>query len=504
MKMMFNHTARPNITIAVYALCIAVLTAFAVSNLQILSFAGGVADDVRSEVEQHLVKAEIDRQIDVLFRDQSQISYWDKTVKALGGAVDQAFVQDEIADWLWEDFGIESSVVIQPDGTPLLTVFRSQVMDPAAGLPYVARNRDLVEAARQNYLAHRTPRNGGFVITGQATRFSPPFHASDVRIINGQFGVVTAQAVIPDDEEVLPDGMPQVLLTFKPLSKEMLAGIGESLGLEDLSVAPVAAPVEGRSSMVVSQVAGQPPLAASWKVEPPSSIIWNRAIGPLVASFVVVTLALLMVALHYGRAIQALQQSEARNRHRTTHDNLTGLPNRLQFDHALDAIIAEHRQNRCAILCLDLDKFKAVNDTHGHQAGDVVLKTAARRIADAVGETGMTARVGGDEFIILLWDNLERENVLDLCDTIIASVCQDIAFEGGVARIGASIGVAWWPDDALSTKNIIRSADEALYRAKDNGRGQTWFAGDSGDLGAGATERRRPENGVTTEVTVAA
>ncbi|WP_322990704.1 diguanylate cyclase, partial [Hoeflea sp.] len=106
--------------------------------------------------------------------------------------------------------------------------------------------------------------------------------------------------------------------------------------------------------------------------------------------------------------------------------------------------------------------------------------------------------------IILLWDNLERENVLDLCDTIIASVCQDIAFEGGVARIGASIGVAWWPDDALSTKNIIRSADEALYRAKDNGRGQTWFAGDSGDLGAGATERRRPENGVTTKITVAA
>ncbi|AKI01327.1 diguanylate cyclase (GGDEF) domain-containing protein [Hoeflea sp. IMCC20628] len=492
MKKMLNHTARPNIAIGVYALCIAVLAAFAVSNLQILSFAGGVADDVRSEVEQHLVQAEFERQIDVLVRDQSQISYWDKTVKALRGPVDEEFIENEIADWLWEDFDIESSVVVQPDGTPLVAVFRSLVMDPAAGFPYVVRNRDLVEAARQNYLARRTPRNGGYVITGQPARFSPPLHAADVRIVDGQFGVVIAQAIIPDDVEVLPDGMPQVLLTFKPLNQPILSNIGEKVGLEDLSVAPVAAPVEGRSTMVISQVTGQPPLAASWKVEQPSVIIWKRSIGALAGSFVLVSVALLLVSLRYGRALKALQLSEARNRHRAMHDNLTGLPNRLQFDDALDAIVAEHRQDRCAILCLDLDKFKAVNDTHGHQVGDLVITTAARRIADAVGDAGMAARVGGDEFIILLWDKLDRASVLARCDRMIASVCEDIAFDGGVARIGASIGVAWWPDDALTAKNIIRSADEALYRAKDNGRGQAWFAGDSGEAEPEATDRRRP------------
>lgn len=481
-----------NIAFGVYALCAAVIVVFAVSNLQILSFAGGVADDVRSEVEHHLVQAEISRQIEMLARDQSQISYWDDTVKALGSKVDADFVETEIAEWMWEDFGIESSIVVLPDDQPLLTVFQSSIVDPAAGGSYVARNHDLIEAARQTYLARRIPSGNGFTIAGNPVRSSAPLHSADVRMVNGEFGVVVAHAIIPDDEAVLPDGMPQILLTFKPLTAEKLAGIGRNLGLEDFRVEPADAPADGRSSMIVNQVAGQPPLKASWIVELPSQIIWSRSIQALALSFLMVAAALALVSFRYGRALKALQLSEAANRYRAMHDNLTGLPNRLQFDRALDAIIAEGRQDRCAILCLDLDKFKAVNDTHGHQVGDLVIKTAARRIAEAVGDAGMAARVGGDEFIILLRDKLDRQSVLERCDRMIASVCEDIKFDGGTARIGASIGVAWWPDDALTAKNIIREADEALYRAKDNGRGQSWFAGDSGEDAAGVAERRKP------------
>jgi len=445
---------------------------------------------VRSEVEHHLVQAEIERQLDILARDQSQISFWDKAVIALSGDLDEDFVTEEIVDWMWADFGIESSVVVMPDDRPLLTVFRDMLSEPLAGLPYVALSRDLIESARLNYLARRT-----------AAEDTIPRHVADIRMVNGQFGVVVAQAIFVDDEEensnIPPlNAMPQVFLTFKPLTQSAFSEIGRNLGLGEFRVTPVSAAEEGHSSMVINQVAGQPPLAASWKVEQPSMIIWNRSIGALVGSFILVTVALLLISLRYGRALKSLQLSEAVNRHRATHDNLTGLPNRLQFDHALDTIIAKNRQDRCAILCLDLDQFKLVNDTHGHQVGDVVLKTAARRIADAVGDAGMAARVGGDEFIILLWDKLERVSVLDRCDRIIASVCEEIAFDGGVARIGAIIGVAWWPDDALSAKNIVRSADEALYRAKDNGRGQAWFAGDTGDARLAVTERRRPAPGV--------
>ena len=158
---------------------------------------------------------------------------------------------------------------------------------------------------------------------------------------------------------------------------------------------------------------------------------------------------------------------------------MTGLPNRLQFDQALDDIVSHNKQDRCAIVCVDLDGFKSVNDTYGHQAGDVVITTVASRIAKIVGDTGVAARVGGDEFVILLHDNIDRDSVLWLCDSIIESASEDVRFDGGIARVGASIGVAWWPDDALTPQTIIRRADEALYRAKENGRGRVHFASEA-------------------------
>ncbi|PWW02152.1 diguanylate cyclase (GGDEF)-like protein [Hoeflea marina] len=480
-----------SIAFGVYALCVAVVIVFAASNLQVLSFAGGIADDVRAEVEHNLVQAEIRRQMEILARDQSQISQWDDTVRALGPTIDTDFVEAEIADWMWEDFGIESSVVLGADDRPELTVFKSSMLDPEAGAAYVAHSRDLVRTAQEKYLAQRTAKGAGFVVAGHRVRSLLPLYVADIRLVEGEFGVVVAQAIVPDDVAVLPDGLPKVLLTFKPLDGKAFAEIGRDLGLEDFRIEAADAPAAGRGSMIVSQVAGQPLLKASWKVDLPSDIIWSRSIGALAVSFVMVVLSLALVAYRYGRALKALQSSDAENRHRALHDSLTGLPNRLQFDQALDDVIDERRQDRCAILCLDLDRFKAVNDTFGHQAGDVVIRTAARRIADAVGPAGMAARVGGDEFMILLRDGLDHDSVLARCEGIIASLCEDIAVDGGIARIGASIGAAWWPDDALTAKAVIREADQALYRAKDNGRGHAWFAGGSGKDAPVAAERRK-------------
>jgi diguanylate cyclase (GGDEF)-like protein len=188
---------------------------------------------------------------------------------------------------------------------------------------------------------------------------------------------------------------------------------------------------------------------------------------------VLITFGLMFFAVRYGKVVRRIEESEAHNRFMAEHDALTGLPNRLQFDTELENIVSRGMQDRCAIICADLDKFKQVNDTFGHQAGDAVIKTVAERIAEQVGERGLTARVGGDEFIILLRDGLDPDQVLALCDNIIETVSEEIVFDNGQAAVGASIGVAWWPDDAMTAKTVIRSADQALYRDKELGRGQT-------------------------------
>ncbi|MBL4647296.1 MAG: diguanylate cyclase [Rhizobiales bacterium] len=462
----------------IYTLCAVIVVVFAISNLHVLKVASDVANDVRVEVERDLIRHELDRQVEILAQDQSQISHWDNTVVALSGKIDDDFVNVEIADWLWDDFGIETSIVIGRDGKPLLAVFQDQVLAASEGNSQISQNIDLIETAQQNYMKNRKDTGTGFVAGGHPVRSSNPIYASDIRMFNDQLVVVIAQAIVPDDEQVLPSGLPNVLLTFKPLSKSVFNSIGKKLGLNGFTITGNKTLAEEFSGIDVGMGHSAPALRAIWKTSSPSNTIWNQSVAVLIALLLVVTLSLALIANRYGRTLKELQKSEQKNRFLALHDALTGLPDRLQFDSTLDSIIAEGKQDRCAILCADLDRFKVVNDKFGHHAGDTVLKTVANRIAEAVGDKGMAARIGGDEFIILLHDELDKDSVLFLCDTIIESVCREISFDGGVTNVGASIGVAWWPDDALTAKTIIRSADAAVYRAKENGRGQTFAAAD--------------------------
>ncbi|MEM7429466.1 MAG: GGDEF domain-containing protein, partial [Pseudomonadota bacterium] len=373
------------------------------------------------------------------------------------------------------DFGIQSSVIVSADDKPRVTVFKNKILAAEAGRKAIEQNTDLIAEARALYMQHRRPKDGGFAILQHPIRSDKPIYVSDVRPVEGQISVVVAQAIVPDDELTLPDGHPQVLLTYKPLTRSVISGIAIKLGLEGLKIEPRSqAPLPGEASLDLSKSGYH----AVWKASAPSETIWHSALPWIGLLLLLISAALLLVSTRYGSSVKALQRSEEQNRFLALHDALTGLPNRLQFERALEDIVEAGAQDRCAILCMDLDKFKAVNDTYGHQAGDTVIVTAANRIAACVGDAGMAARVGGDEFIVLLRDRLDHQNVLRLCDDLIRSVCQDIPFDGGTAQIGASIGVAWWPDDAKTASNIIRSADEALYRAKENGRGRAYLASD--------------------------
>ncbi len=473
-----------SIVVLVYLLCAGLLAILAGSNLFVLRAAGSVAEDVRADAERSLILNEVSRQIDVLARDQSQVSYWDDAVAALGKRINAAFVRDEIADWLFEDFGIARTVVIAADGTPRVAVFEDRVLAPAAGAAIAADNADLVAETQRRYMERRAPRGKGYVYPGDPLRGKMLLPVADLRSVEGEIGLMVAQAIIPDDEAVLPDGLAQTLVTFKPLDAAALAAIAEKLGFRDFAI--VAAGASGAGESLPLRLFGETPgYVATWESSSPAAAIWDRTLPLLAVLLGLAAVSLVFIAMRYGRALAALHRSEAQNRFLALHDALTGLANRLHFDRALEDIIAEGAQDRCAILCVDLDRFKAVNDTYGHQAGDAVIVTVAHRIAETVGGAGLVARVGGDEFIVLLRDGLERDNVLWLCDSVIERVCEAVVFDGGSANVGASIGVAWWPDDALTAKTVIRSADEALYRAKEEGRGRAYLAGETGARAAG-------------------
>jgi diguanylate cyclase (GGDEF)-like protein len=165
-----------------------------------------------------------------------------------------------------------------------------------------------------------------------------------------------------------------------------------------------------------------------------------------------------------------LQQKE---KSYAARDGLTGLYNRRAFDERLREIrAAEDRllNGRFALLILDLDHFKKLNDTYGHPAGDAALKNTARAIQKVIRGADIAARYGGEEFALIM-PNTEEEGALKTADRIRRSIEEDqVIFEAARISVTASIGVACWPSHAKDTKGLIAAADRALYAAKQSGR----------------------------------
>lgn len=175
------------------------------------------------------------------------------------------------------------------------------------------------------------------------------------------------------------------------------------------------------------------------------------------------------------------------------YDSLTGLANRLQMSQTLEKILSapnlDHRA--CTVFLLDLDRFKQVNDTMGHPAGDSLLTQVAARLERAVGQFGRVGRLGGDEFQVILAGHHRRDELAQLARRVIHDLSEPYSIEGHRVTIGASIGIALSPDDGVTSEAIIRNADLALYAAKDGGRGRHHFY--AADLHSDAEERRQLE-----------
>lgn len=159
------------------------------------------------------------------------------------------------------------------------------------------------------------------------------------------------------------------------------------------------------------------------------------------------------------------------------HDSLTGLPNRLLFKERLQQAIYQARRkgDRAALLFLDLDRFKFINDTMGHYAGDVVLQQVALRMKGCISESGTLARMGGDEFTLILTEFKDSEEVAQLAQKLLDTLKEPFELHGHEVQITSSIGISLYPDDGESPRELTSRADGAMYYAKKNGRNNYQF-----------------------------
>jgi len=174
-----------------------------------------------------------------------------------------------------------------------------------------------------------------------------------------------------------------------------------------------------------------------------------------------------------GSDITEIRQTQERLTHLANVDVLSGLPNRGRVRQLLGEALrtATADSHACAIMFLDLDGFKPVNDTFGHPKGDAVLRAVAKRLTDQVAHDGVVGRMGGDEFAIVIPDAQSRTKVEQMADRIIQTIKEPYDIDGTNIRIGVSIGCAFGPMDGATVDDLILKADLALYQAKDAGRG---------------------------------
>jgi diguanylate cyclase (GGDEF)-like protein len=169
------------------------------------------------------------------------------------------------------------------------------------------------------------------------------------------------------------------------------------------------------------------------------------------------------------------KQLYARLHRMAQYDELTGLPNRACFRDRLGTALARVRRNggRIALLYVDLDRFKQINDTYGHGGGDQLLRAVADRLTACVRDTDTVARLGGDEFVVLLESIVEPEDAQRVVEKVRSAFAQPLSITGHSLGIGMSIGIALYPEDGEAEMQLLKQADDRMYRMKARGGQQS-------------------------------
>ncbi|MCR9282526.1 MAG: diguanylate cyclase [Rhodobacteraceae bacterium] len=467
------------ITVWIYSLAALVIFLSTASLTFIAHMAWGEADRRALEAEQMRLTntlKDIHRQV---ARNQVTMAQWDDTFNALQAPLDREFIEDELIGDLWEDFNLDRTFVVMPDGTLIAQAIRDDVLIENRQLPAENLVRKLAEQTAAAFRKRHDGSNSVFAEWYMPQSALLETSQSAFAQIDGSRAFLSAIPVLPDEGHVRLEGdYPAILVNAVYIDQDWLTGLNEQLGYRDFRFFPGEPERKHPTNYLVQAADGSTFGYFKWDHSKPGREIWIMALPLIVLLASIIAIVAFALATKISRLSASLEESERKNRHFARHDALTGLPNRHHFSDCLTFSLDGLPDRGFAIFACDLDRFKPVNDTYGHEAGDQVICTVADRMRLLVGKDGVVSRIGGDEFIILFTKHTDRDRLAALAEEIRRSIAEPIDIGGGQqVDIGVSIGIASAPESGTSEKDLIRMADMALYRAKDKGRNAYEFAG---------------------------
>ena len=294
-----------------------------------------------------------------------------------------------------------------------------------------------------------------------------------VQLFMNRLAVVAGVLVVPPDRYVAPLGeTPPVVLSVKFVDQGVMADIAARLDLPSLHMLDSDQLLPGEHVFDLTDDPGNVVARVAWTPRYKAAEIVRN-----VVPFIVIALGGLAFFAGFAlrnmrRAADRISQGEVQLRHLALHDALSGLPNRTYFSERLESVIADVQQGAApaAVFCIDLDHFKDVNDTLGHHVGDELIGAVTKRLRGIVRDEALVARLGGDEFAIITPGATDADTLLTIADRVLAGLCHPYSIMGHTLVIGASVGIAVIDRPTLSAADVMRYADMALYRAKNEGR----------------------------------
>ena len=430
-------------------------------------------DVVASEREAVMVKHGFNQQVLELNTVVATQVDWDEAIRRLDNKFDPAWADFNVGNYLHTFNGISHSFVVDGDSRP----FYASVNGERAGLDqyqqFAAITQRLAPALRQAELRrgpfqHRPGKNNVQI---------PPIQANAFTEVGGKPYIITATLVQPDFGKILPKGpRAPIVITAKPIDAPLLKAFAERYLLDKLILAAPNFQPGTRQQSVLRDPSGAPLTALSWVPRRPGTDLRQRLQIPLLIGLAMLGLLAMSVARRGAAMVNELIASEARSKHLAYHDLLTQLPNRALLFERLRTMLAAITPGgrKVAVICVDLDRFKDVNDTLGHHAGDLLIQTVAGRLRDTCDEAELIARLGGDEFVILMeFDAIDQ--VQALSNAILRAIAQRVGSEFGWLEVGCSLGVAVADHSGIEPTEALRWADVALYRSKQGGRQMVTF-----------------------------
>jgi diguanylate cyclase (GGDEF)-like protein len=429
------------------------------------------ADEVAVQHEKQLFSRALANYGDHVLREIKSVATSDQAIQNIRVKFDSAWAKRRIGLWLKTYFDHDSVFIFDGSDQPIYTQLGPRATETSwveQALP------DLTSVL--NYMHGRDPALHGALRLAEpgVTEDGPHAQAAVIRNILGRPAVIAAAAVgLANGAPSARDSTAPIVMSVKFIDSDALAGIALQLRLahlrkvgsdEPLPAGDLNYEIDGPSGALIARFA--------WTPKQPGAEIVSSVVPFVAVALTGFALLAAFVLRYMRRTAVAIAAGESRLRHLAMHDPLCGLPNRIFFGERLEAVIDEvcAGSSPAAVFYIDLDHFKDVNDTLGHPVGDELIRNVTLRLSHTLRGDDLVARLGGDEFAVISSIGDDSVKMMAVAQRMIAAICAPYTINGQNIVIGASIGIAVIDKKSGGSADIMRYADMALYRAKNEGR----------------------------------